>query len=52
MAKWLGGGDRYDYLGYVALLDDARAYEAVLIAMAGEAKAGQIAAVERMARGE
>lgn len=52
MAKWLGGGKRYDYLGYVALLDDARAYEDVLIAMAGEAYAGKIADVERMARGE
>lgn len=34
------------YLGYVALLEDARAYDDVLIALRAEAQARKLAAME------
>jgi len=34
------------YLGYLALLEDARAYDDVLIVLAGEADAARIRALE------
>lgn len=39
------------YLGYLALESDARAYEDVLIVMAGEADAHRIAELRRKAGG-
>lgn len=39
------------YLGYLALCEDARAYDDVLIALAGDSDAARIAALERKAAG-
>lgn len=39
------------YIGYLALIEDARAYDDVLVALAGEADATSIRELEAKAKG-